>query len=83
MSVRLPEMVAGDLRHCLKMLFRWICSHYGAVIPWKADGEFKFSSVADFGQSGAFFHPAVANAPAHFDVSSALEATIINGNERG
>ena len=36
--------------------------HYGAVIPWKADGEFKFSSVTDFGQSDAFFHPAVANA---------------------
>ncbi len=31
--------------------------HYGAVIPWKADGDFKFTSVTDFGQSDAFFHP--------------------------
>ena len=37
--------------------------HYGAVIPWKADGEFKFASVTDFGQADAFFHPTVANAP--------------------
>lgn len=37
--------------------------HYGAVIPWKADGDFKFASVTDFGQSDAFFHPTMANAP--------------------
>lgn len=37
--------------------------HYGAVIPWKPDGDFKFTSVADFGQSDAFFHPTVGNAP--------------------
>ena len=37
--------------------------HYGAVIPWKADGEFKFASVTDFGQADAFFHPTMANAP--------------------
>ena len=24
--------------------------HYGAVIPWKADGDFKFTSVTDFGR---------------------------------
>ena len=37
--------------------------HYGAVIPWKADGDFKFTSVTDFGQSDAFFHPTEGNAP--------------------
>ena len=37
--------------------------HYGAVIPWKADGDFKFASVTDFGQADAFFHPTMANAP--------------------
>ncbi len=37
--------------------------HYGAVIPWKADGDFKFATLADFGQSDAFFHPTEGNAP--------------------
>lgn len=37
--------------------------HYGAVIPWKKEGDFKFTSVADFGQSDAFFHPTIENAP--------------------
>ena len=37
--------------------------HYGAVIPWKKDGDFKFTSVTDFGQADAFFHPTVENAP--------------------
>ena len=37
--------------------------HHGAVIPWSPDGDFKFTSVTDFGQPDAFFHPTEAKAP--------------------
>lgn len=37
--------------------------HYGAVINWKADGDFKFSTSTDFGQPDSFFHPITSNAP--------------------
>lgn len=43
--------------------------HYGAVIPWKADGDFKFTTLADTGQSDAFFHPTEGERSVYFHFS--------------
>ena len=63
LSVRLLATVAGGFEALSKDAAQMDLFHYGAVIPWKADGEFKFASVTDFGQADAFFHPTMANAP--------------------
>ena len=43
--------------------------HYGAVIPWKADGDFKFTR--DGLRSVGCFHPTEGNAP-YTSISSCI-----------